>query len=403
MAVNNAVAGGNQITSWANGWEVRDVWDTLTKLDTSRNTPFDQLLRASSRMRRAKNVKVEYYRRDAVIPSSSLVASDSAGASAGATQTITVANAQVFLVGEMVQYQNAAGAKYVGIITAVNYGTNAVTVGTLNLAADASNIRSANAFGAGAVAKAATPLLRIAQARAERDAPPDTNRNLPQASFNLVQSFATLIDESTHAKKSSNYTQAESEVYRQEKRESHRRDINKALYIGRKGVTLRGGKYVWTFDGLQAHNLPQFGYSAGNLTESQLIDLSFAVGTGNAGSESRIVLCGKDVAKDMTKVMTLKMQHNENRTIAGMKMRGIATDAGTIMKIHDPTLDDLGMSNKAFVVDPAFMGRAEMETYNETHIDGRKNGTFDGDGEWGNEMFCPIFTMPEAFMEITAN
>lgn len=403
MAVNSAIAGGNQVTSWANGWDVRDVRDDLTLLDTSYRTPFDQLLRMSRLVKKATNVKQEYYRRDAVIPHTSPVASNSAGNSAGLTQGITVANAAIFLEKEMVQYQNAGGAKFIGIVTGVNYTTNVVTVGTLNLAADTSNIKSANAFGAGAVAGVGTLLMRIAPARAERDTPPGTNRNLPVGAYNLIQSFANLVDESMHAQFTQNYTQKEGVVYGRETRESYRRGINRALYIGRRSVDLIDGKYVWTFDGLQAHNLPQFGYTAGAFTEGQAIDLAYAASTNNMGSPERWILCGRLVSKDMDKMMLNGNQNSRTETKAGVRLKRIEAGDVNLLKVHDPTLDDLGMSNKAFIVDPAYMARAEMEAYNETPIDGRENGTFDGKASWGNEKFCPLFTMPEAFMEITAN
>ena len=87
--------------------------------------------------------------------------------------------------------------------------------------------------------------------------------------------------------------------------------------------------------------------------------------------------------------------------MAGVELKSIKAGDVELSVTWDRTLDSIGMRNKAFLVDPAYMVRAEMEAYNEVDLELRKSGVADGEGKWGFEKFCPLFTMPEAFLEIT--
>lgn len=408
MPLNLPIQGNNQVSSWPVGWDVRDVYDSLVTLDSAPSAyAFDQLLRASRVYKKATNIVQEYYRRDAEIPFTTTTTDASAGNLAGATQTIPVANAAIFLVDEKVVYQTAVGVRHVGVITAINYGTNVLTVGTLNPAAGGpGNVTNANyrtpiAFGVGAIAGDETPVYRLGPAKSEFHGPSGTNRNLPQLGTNLVAAYDCRIVHSTHAKLTGNYTEREAAIYEREKKESYRRAINRDLYMSRKGIFLKDGNLVHTFDGLLAHGLPTYSTALSGFDEGKLIDIAYAASEGNAGSSSRIVLAGATAKKAMDKVMLTKMEHAETRTVAGVELTGIRAADINLQVTWDRTLDSLGMSNRAFLVDPAYQGRAEMESYNEVDLTLRESGVADGSGTWGFEKFCPLFMMPEACLDIT--
>jgi len=385
-------------------WEPRDVSDALTLLDISPDTPFDQLLRRIPKRRKeVKNIMVEYYRREAVLPRVATVDNDTTVGSAGATKVIPIVDdfngTNPYKVNDVLAIQGAASTVPHLYVTAVS-GLDLTVVA---LPVDATiDVKVATTLGTVPALSEGDKLVRLATVKSTGDTPSAPKANQSVRGYNLCELIDATVEADEDAYRHANYTQStEYQIRRRETLETMRRDNNHRLYFGKRSHTLKGGKSVYTADGLMAHIDTTFSFTDGSLTWSQLVDLGYQA-KGKAKGTDRFVLGGEDLVKNFDKTMLQNVEHGPDLTIAGVRCAQVLTRRTRLLIVHDPTWDEAGLSNEGVSVDFMSLRKAEYRPMEISQLNLKENGVRDARGEWFMERSCLEVYNPEVHLRLRA-
>jgi hypothetical protein len=102
--------------------------------------------------------------------------------------------------------------------------------------------------------------------------------------------------------------------------------------------------------------------------------------TGNESGNKKLFIYGSDLLEAIENV-----EYTKNVTVGakqqayGLEFSSIVSKFGTLLGIHDKTLDDMGMGDKGFVLDADFLRKWSMG-WNVKDLDFKTNGEKDVDG-----------------------
>jgi len=399
-----AVTGSQTLEAQAGHWEPRDVSDDLTLMDIANDVPFDQLLRRlPNRRTRAKNIKVEYYRRERVLPRLDTISADSSAGSAGAPRTISVSNAALWKPNDVIEIVGSPTAKNLYVMSVD------VSGGTLSVVALPSGVgtsedpKTADTLGTVPALTEDAVLARLSTTKSTGDSPSEPRANQSVKGFNFCELIDAVVEADEDARRTQTYSaQPEYQIRRRETLETMRRDANLKAIFGKRSISKKDGKLVYTQDGLRAHvSEPVFTFSDGSLTESQLIDLGYTAG-GNSGGKTRVVLGGSALMKNFDKVMLAKMQHAESRTVAGVQTLRVETRRTVLYVMLDPSFDSMDLAHEGVCFDPDTIKKAEFRPMENNPLKYKAAGVADVEGEWFMERACVEVHNPETLIWLRA-
>tara|TARA_R100001509_G_scaffold152062_1_gene111875 strand:- start:364 stop:1749 length:1386 start_codon:yes stop_codon:yes gene_type:complete len=354
----------------------RDVSQIVTEIKPD-DFPLDTILRNIRGAESAYNRKVEY--EEVTFRSASATATSSDSVS-GLTQDVTFANDKTFWAVDDIAFvpavtgNGAAGGSRC-IVTAVNTTTGEVS------------FQAINTTGNTMTSLGSTPVcFRLGNAKTELDAQTTSVYSLPAQDFNYAQTFMAQIERSVIESK---YNSISGYSFQDKVRQviyDMRSSMERSLIAGVKSKTTVGSDIHYTADGLLNKISKSFsfgasgaagGYTSSNVTVSNVIDMLENAFAGNAGSDSRLLLGGKEFISGLSKVdkYDRNLQSEGNTILHGVQVRRLVSDFGVLDVKHSKAMDELGLAKKALILDLDHIYKHELEPMSVEELDLNKAGS----------------------------
>jgi len=361
--------------------KVRDVSDALTYMDESAQVPLDQMLRRMRQRKPAENVVIEWERVDRTPPRKDTISSASTGHAANTKITLDVNNGSMWRPND-IAWHEGSDAKL--LVVATDAANDTIDVYALPTPTGTKQASTAQNFGTVPDVAEDDVVLRVAPTKSESQGPSPSRMTVPSQYFNYIHTFDAVVKASDHRQRTKNYTQDDYQRGRADSVIDLRRSMEYNYFWGEPTVTLNpsDNSFRWTMGGLNYFVTNNINYSIGAVTESDIVDWLAEIFTGNTGSRNRVLFCDKNLASEIDKVMLSKMQHAPTRRIAGVMATELRTRHGRLMVVHHPGFDELGKSDYGFVVDLAYVSKAELQPMDRMPLNLKESAQADADGEW---------------------
>lgn len=326
---------------------------------------------------------------------------------------ITVVDAYIFDESDQIMFAGLPGYKVEnGVFTALsNVNLNAlvleikdattITVQFLNGETDATGTKSLEI-------PANTPIANLGHAVAEEDASTTPWFSLPTPDEQYIQKFMVQSQVSTvfqQSAKEVNWTENDvDEVIVHQLLE----DIEKSYLFSVKSYTFNPTekRYTRTCSGIIEQMM--LGGSTvvelykGDIEFSDLLTATNDTFIGNSGSNTRYGYMGCNVApaiwgiKDITKMVTIKEFRAFNYDFSQLSLMGY-----NIRFYHHPLFDKMDKAgtsyrNWALILDRQYIERRVYRSMEETVLELKKTGTYDGNSRVWCEMSAPVVKYPKA-------
>lgn len=145
----------------------------------------------------------------------------------------------------------------------------------------------------------------------------------------------------------------------------------------------------------------------GSVTPTKMTALMKMAFTGNNSGKRKLLICGSDALEDFenlyvnsTNGYTANIKVGERKAAYGIEFTEYISKFGTLMVTHDQSLDDLGMSAKAFILDPDFLRKWTMG-WRVTNFDLRKSAQSDSDARALMEICGLVLKNPKAHVRVS--
>jgi hypothetical protein len=252
-----------------------------------------------------------------------------------------------------------------------------------------------------------TTLTRAGRAGAETQISTDAYSGVPTDFEQYLQKFMAQVEMSSIFERADKevdwtFTDAEEEAIFDMKRVMNvtfwkgikSRIKSKNLHI-QKAEDIYFTKGIWT----QAGKDFSFGGIAPDA--SSIVTMMKSSFVGNSSGKRKLLISGSDFLEAMEKVDYNKVVYVGSKQQAyGIEFSSIISKFGTLLAVHDQSLDDIGWANRAFVLDPDFLRKWTMGWRTQT-FDLRKSAQSDADGRMLMEICGLVLKNPKAHMRIT--
>ena len=139
-----------------------------------------------------------------------------------------------------------------------------------------------------------------------------------------------------------------------------------------------------------------------NATKSDLVGMMKSIFVGNHSSNTKVMLSGADVVETINKIPDYDqvIYPGKSGQMFGLDVQKIIYGQYTLLIVAEPAFDDLLMSNKAIVIDDAYL-------YKYTHgwrsiaLDNEKLGTSDSKSQIFVEGFCYVLKNAKAHARVS--
>ena len=352
----------------------RDVSQIVTEIKPD-DFPLDTILRNIRGAESAYNRKVEY---EEVTFRSASATATAKGSVTNLTQDITFGNDKTFWAIDDIAYNpavttNAPGGQRL-IVTNVVPATGVVSIQAINNATGTMTDAGTNTF------------YRLGNAKTELDAQTTSVYALPAQDFNYAQTFMAQIERSVIESK---YNSISGYSFQDKVRQviyDMRSSMERSLIAGVKSKTTVGSDIHYTADGLLNKISKSFsfggsgaasGYTSANVTVSNVIDMLENAFAGNAGSDSRLLLGGKEFISGLSKIdkYDRNLQSEGNTILHGVQVRRLVSDFGVLDVKHSKAMDELGLAKKALILDLDHIYKHELEPMSVEELDLNKAGS----------------------------
>lgn len=352
----------------------RDVSQIVTEIKPD-DFPLDTILRNIRGAESAYNRKVEY---EEVTFRSASATATAKGSVTNLTQDITFGNDKTFWAIDDIAYNpavttNAPGGQRL-IVTNVVPATGVVSFQAINNATGTMTDAGTNTF------------YRLGNAKTELDAQTTSVYALPAQDFNYAQTFMAQIERSVIESK---YNSISGYSFQDKVRQviyDMRSSMERSLIAGVKSKTTVGSDIHYTADGLLNKISKSFsfggsgaagGYSTSNVSVSNVIDMLENAFAGNAGSDSRLLLGGKEFISGLSKIdkYDRNLQSEGNTILHGVQVRRLVSDFGVLDVKHSKAMDELGLAKKALILDLDHIYKHELEPMSVEELDLNKAGS----------------------------
>lgn len=248
-----------------------------------------------------------------------------------------------------------------------------------------------------------TKLVRMGNAKNEVDAQTAAFALLPNKESNYCQIFMAQIEESIYQKmhkKEINWGYAD---YSRQNIYSMKKRMELSFLFGQKFKMYDslGKDFKYLTGGITSfiHKRIQYGISATDLTvkQSDFIDYTKNIFTGNSGSDTRLLVAGSDLVARFAKVDTIKKQMEAKNTeiVHGIKWNVIETNFGRLLLRHHELLNQAGWSEKGVVIDVNNIEKQEFLPMTTDMLELKKAGIRNTNAHTITEASCIITRYPE--------
>ena len=249
-------------------------------------------------------------------------------------------------------------------------------------------------------------LLRMGRAGSELQIQSDAYSGVPTDFDQYLQKFMIQVEESTlHAVADKevdwNFNDQEEEAIFEMRQTS-----NNSLWFGVKRKlkirNSRSGKAedIYFTGGIWAQAAAEFDFEGETLTADLLVDLMEHAFTGNSASKTKLLLAGSKLLSALEKVDYDKtIQVGAKAKAHGIEYNSIVSKFGTLLIVHDQSLDRAKKAECGFILDPDFMRKWTMG-WKTNVFDFKKSGDKDAEGRSLVEICGLVLKNPKAHSRI---
>ena len=256
---------------------------------------------------------------------------------------------------------------------------------------------------------AGTGLTRAGRAGSESQIQTDPYSGIPTKEKQFMQKFMAQIEQTTFfdmADKEVEWTFSDKE---EEALFDMRRTMNLSFWYGKRKMRVlqnsrsqvdeetyfTGG--IWNMAG------KEYSFSGLTIDESNIVGMMKAAFVGNASSKKKLFIVGSDLLEKFEQVSFTRVVYVGTRQQAyGLEFSSVISKFGTLLVVHDQTLNDLGWSDRGFILDADFLKKWTMG-WRVNNIDFKGSGQSDKDGRTLIEPCGLILKNPEAHMRVLFN
>jgi hypothetical protein len=142
------------------------------------------------------------------------------------------------------------------------------------------------------------------------------------------------------------------------------------------------------------------GRTTTSLTAKDLVKLMKHAFSGNESGDKKLIIYGSDFLEAVENVeFTKNVTVGAKSQVYGLEFNSIISKFGTLLGVHDKTLDDMGMADKAFILDANFL-RKWTQGFKTHNIDFKSNAEKDVDGRSLIEVCGLVLKNPNAHSRV---
>lgn len=247
-----------------------------------------------------------------------------------------------------------------------------------------------------------TKLIRAGRAGAETQIQTDAYSGVPTDYPQYLQKFMAQVELSEifqRADKEANwdFTDAEEEAIFDMKRVqnvSYWKGIR--ARIKKKNAHTQKAEDIYFTEGIWTQAGKDFSFEGETVDVKNMVTLMKHAFTGNASGKKKLLIAGSDVIEAFEKVdYNRQVQMGSKMQAYGIEFNSIVSKFGTLLAIHDQSLDDMGMAGKFFILDADFLRKWTMG-WRVNDFDFRKSGQADADGRGLMEICGLVLKNPKA-------
>lgn len=347
--------------------KVRDVSMQLTQLRPD-DKPLDTILRRMEAVRgreMAENEKIEW-EEDDIIPRNDTVSGAHGAGSAGDPVEVSVADGTRWRPDDIIylpENSSAPGAK----LYVADVNGNVVTVYRLDPGS------SETSFGTVPALADEEELRRISNAKEEMSNASRARGTMPDQLYNYQQIVDATVEISNTRLATRNYTLNDYDRNQKQVLYDYRTSLEYNTIFGDRAriVDPTTGEVRWFMGGITFFlSTNDLTYTAGSLTEANLIDFMKAVFSGNAGSRTRLFFTTPNLTAEIDKILisSSTLQSTRGEKVLGVSANRLHSSFGDLMLINHQGLEELGKSNYGLILDPAYIRRRPLRPMTRKEI-----------------------------------
>lgn len=341
--------------------------------------PLDTALRSLKSDTKAEDIEV-FWEEVGQFPRVASVNGNVTATTGSAVMNIILANGQAayFRKSDILRVTTAVyGAatdygdtKYL-FVTAVNEGTHTITV------------RSYDSTGYLAATPAITStwkVIRMSNAKSEKEGVGDPRSMQPVILSNLVQTFEKVIAIGKMRKKLRTYTEKDDVRAVRQSLYDYRMDLENSFWFGKRLNSTHpvSGDKIYKMAGVTSFvtsnliTLP----AAGSITESHLMDWGKQVFADNNGSKERMFFVSPTLLNELAKInlVAASLRTNRSETVLGCTVDRIRTPFGDFLLTLHKGFPELGYDRYGATLDLQHICRRVLEPMYRMDMEYEKNG-----------------------------
>ena len=251
-----------------------------------------------------------------------------------------------------------------------------------------------------------TVLLRMGRAGSELQIQSDAYSGVPTDFEQYLQKFMIQIEESTLMAMADKEVDWSFNDQEEEAIFEMRQTQNNTLWFGVKGLkklrNSRAGKReeifftqgIWTMAG------KEFNFDGYLVTAKNLVSLMKHAFTNNASGKTKLFICGSDMLEALEQVeYNRTIQVGAKQVAHGLEFNSITSKFGTLLIVHDQSLDRALMSACGFILDADYLRKWTMG-WTTNKFDFKASGDKDAEGRSLVEICGLVLKNPKAHSRV---
>nr|BDD48097.1 hypothetical protein 13 [Balneolaceae bacterium] len=223
----------------------------------------------------------------------------------------------------------------------------------------------------------ATEIIRLGRAAAADDAQTSAHGARGTLLWNYCETFMGQFEIEKLVKKIGTY-QNDSVIQEDLEMYDFRNNRENARLFGARAKVFDPVKQkdIYTTGGVETFIGKSATYSQGQITQSEWIDLTKKIFSGDAGSEERLLIGGNEFIASVLKVDSVQKQIENTQTelYLGVKVPRIETTFGTLLLKWHKGFDENSRNHDAFALDMNHIHDLILEPMEETELELDKTG-----------------------------
>jgi hypothetical protein len=371
----------------------------------------DTISRHVTKSEHTNNQVVKYYSID-VIELSTTVSTAITNSNTGYQVELNTADNRIFARDQTILVKGVSGYKEDGVTVDPNEELMLYVVGrSANGRPNVVAVNGQISSGVMVIPPIAvgTEVIRAGRAGSESQIQTDAYSGIPTPSTQYMQKFMAQIEQTTFFKMSDKEADWTFSDLEEDAIFDMKRTMNLSFWYGKKRVLVvqnsRANRPEETYFTGGIWNLAGKEYSFGGLPvdENNIVGMMKAAFVGNATSKKKIFIVGSELLEKFEQIDYKKVVYVGTRQQAyGLEFTSIVSKFGTLLVVHDQTLNELGWSNNGFILDADYLKKWSMG-WRVNDFNFRESGQSDSDGRALIEPCGLTLKNPEAHMRVLFN